>query len=65
MPTILARLVPALIVAGVLALAYFGSSRVRELASELRKPDRTTLLFIVIISTSLVVMLAIAALTTK
>ena len=65
MPAILARLVPALIVAGLLALAYFGSARARKLASGLGEADRTTVIFLAIVTFAIVVVIVAAALSTK
>ena len=66
MPGILARLLPALLVAGLLALAYFGSSGVRKYASKLASQrDRTLTLFLVIMGLAMLAMLALAVLTTK
>ncbi len=65
MPGILARLIPALLVAGLLVLVYFGSAGVREYANQLPWRDRTLTLFLVIIGLAVVAFLALAVATSK
>lgn len=62
MPAILARLVPALLLAAVIIVIYYGPSTVKEaIAARTTSPlDRTSVLFLVIVCAAVAVILSVA-----
>lgn len=65
MPAILARALPAIVIAGILILAYYSSASLRELVSAGRASDRARKLFVLILGIAVLIILVSAALSTK